>query len=108
MRTDELTEEQRDEITDKLADRVVERRLESVATLFLEMNKPITFIGGQALLVGAPIFGTLFGYENMQRLALYFQSPENVERLLVRIEDLSRERDAREKGGAEPSPEGSP
>ncbi|HHX39529.1 MAG TPA: hypothetical protein GX715_06155 [Armatimonadetes bacterium] len=108
MLRDELTPEQRDEVTEKLAARVVERRLESVATLFLELNKPIAFIGGQALLVGAPIFGTLFGYENMQRLALYFQSPENVERLLVRIEELSQERDAREKGGAEPSAEGSP
>ena len=97
MLRDELTPEQRDEVTEKLAARVVERRLESVATLFLELNKPIAFIGGQALLVGAPIFGTLFGYENMQRLALYFQSPENVERLLMRIEELSQERDARRK-----------
>jgi len=97
---DELSAEQRGEIAEQLARRVVGRKLESAAILFLEMNKPIAFLGGQALLMAAPLFGTLFGYENAQRLALFFQSSENVEMLIRRIEEMSRERDARE--GSEP------
>lgn len=108
MLPDELSAEERDALADRLARRVVERRLETVATLFLEMHKPIAFLGGQAMLMGAPVLGTLFGYENLQRLALFFQSAENVELLLQRIEVLSRERDAREAGGSAAAPEGSP
>ncbi len=92
MLPEELTTEERAEIADRLAKKVADRRLESVATLFLEMNKPIAFIGGQALLVAAPIFGTIFGYDDMQRLALFFQSADNIELLLQRIEALARER----------------
>ncbi len=108
MLRDELTPEERDQIADQLAHRVVERRLETVGALFLEMHTPIAFLGGQALLVGAPIFGTLFGYENLQRLALFFQSAENVDCLLARIEALSRERETQAAGGENPAPEGSP
>lgn len=114
MQPNELSTEERDEIVERLAKQVVDRRLESVATLFLEMHKPITFLGGQALLLGAPLLGTIFGYENMQKLALFFQTPENVDALLQRIEELSREADQQDaetdasQGGDSPAaPEGS-
>ncbi|MBI3945806.1 MAG: hypothetical protein HY321_07795 [Armatimonadetes bacterium] len=87
----ELSEEARAELVESLARRVTERRLEMPAVLFLEMHKPIAFLGGQALAVAAPLLGALFGYENVQRLALFVQSPENIEALTQRIEAMSRE-----------------
>lgn len=91
---DEPRAEEQSRLVDQLAGRVVERRLETAATLFLEMHKPIAFLGGQALYAAAPILGTLFGYEHMQRLAAFMERPENVEELLLRIEEMCRERDS--------------
>lgn len=87
----ELSEAQRAALVEDLARRVVARRLEVPAVLFLEMHKPIAFLGSQVLAVAAPILGALFGYANLQRLALFFQSPENVEALIQRIEAMSQE-----------------
>ncbi|MDH7568123.1 MAG: hypothetical protein QHJ73_00880 [Armatimonadota bacterium] len=98
MILDELSAQERAEMVERLARRVVERRLESVATLFLEMHKPVCFLGGQLLSVAAPILGALFGFEPMQRLALFVQSRENVEALLTRIEEMSGERRAGAEG----------
>ncbi|MCX7688976.1 MAG: hypothetical protein N2045_13505, partial [Fimbriimonadales bacterium] len=49
-----LTEAQKQELIDALAQKVVKRGLSSPAILFLELHKPLAFIGSQAGIVFAP------------------------------------------------------
>lgn len=108
MLADELSSESREEIIERLARRVCERGLEGVAVLFLELNKPLAFLGGQAMLVAAPLLGTLFGFEEMQKVALFLHSPENLDALAERIETQSRERRQRGRTRQPDGPAGTP
>lgn len=81
-----LAEEDRDRLLDAAAAAVVERRLEVPAVLFLEMNRPLSFVASQALIVFAPLLGPLFGPERLERLTALLEDRENVDRLLDRIE----------------------
>lgn len=96
--TGEMTADERARWIEEVARRVADKQLETVAVLFLEMHRPLAFLGSQALLVAAPMLGTLFGFENMQRVALFIQSPENIEALVRRIEALARERNTAPEG----------
>ena len=89
----ELTPEEADEMIESIACDVVRRRLETPTILFLESHKPLSFIASQALVVGTPILGTLFGVERMSGYSALLRSRENLEKLIRRIETLSAERD---------------
>jgi|YelNatPaOPRAMG01_1025707.scaffolds.fasta_scaffold66240_3 hypothetical protein len=72
-----------------VARKVVERRLEVPAVFFLEMNKPLSFIVGQSLLVAMPFLAPLLGLQRVEQLSILLQDRENVDRLIQRIEELS-------------------
>lgn len=96
-KTDEegdLSSEERDQLIENLARKIVDRKLETPAILFLEMHKPVAFLGSQALLVASPILAPLFGMEGPEKYSRLFSSIDNVEKLIQRIEDLSEERDS--------------
>ncbi|HET6452987.1 MAG TPA: hypothetical protein VFI02_01160 [Armatimonadota bacterium] len=96
-KTDEegdLSSEERDKLIENLARKIVDRRLETPAILFLEMHKPVAFLGSQALLVASPILAPLFGMEGPEKYSRLFSSIDNVEKLIQRIEDLSEERES--------------
>ncbi|MGC8833878.1 MAG: hypothetical protein ACP5R4_07455 [Armatimonadota bacterium] len=81
-----------------VARKVVERRLEVPAVFFLEMNKPLSFIVGQSLLVAMPFLAPLLGFQRVEQLSALLQDRENVDRLIQRIEELSSRRRPGESG----------
>ena len=85
----DLTDEERDGMIEKIAAGVVKRRMETPAIMFLELHKPLSFIGSQALLVGSPFGGPFVGIENVHRVSRLIGDRNNVERLIRRIEELS-------------------
>ena len=77
---------QTDVLLDKIAQTVVARRLEMPAVLFLEMHRPLAFLGSQALYFLTPLLGTIAAPEQISRLARLLDTPEGVERLIRAIE----------------------
>ena len=91
--SEEFTPEDRDKLIDELARKVTDRGLQTPAILFLEMNKPLSFIAGQAMLAASPLLMPIFGAEGVQKYSQLLSSRDNIELLIRRIEDLSEERE---------------
>lgn len=89
---EEPSQAESDRLIDSIARDVVRRRLETAAVMFLEMNKPLSFVAGQALVVGTPVLGAVFGADKVMRYGNLFGSRENVEKLIKKIEELVAER----------------
>src|SRR5947209_14552796 len=85
----ELPDDRRDELIDQMARIVTRRGLQLPAILFLEMHKPLTYLGSQAIILGSGFLAPLFGPKNVQQVAKLFETRANVERLIARIEELS-------------------
>lgn len=85
----------REVLIDQVARRLVGCGLEVPAVFFLEMNRPLSFITGQAMLLGAGVFAPFVGLERWNEFALLLCERDNVERLLRRIEELSADPSAR-------------
>ena len=83
-----LSNEDRDDIIDKIAAEVTKRGMTVPAVLFLEMHKPLGFLAGQSLIVGAGFIAPLVGPKNLQHWAKLIENPDDVERLIRRIETL--------------------
>ena len=82
----ELSVDQRDLLIDRLAQKVSRWGLTAPAILFLEANKPFSFIGSQVLLFFQPLLGFLLGDEVIGGYAQLLEDPANVERLLHLLE----------------------
>jgi len=89
----EIPPEEIDNIIESMARDVVRRRLETTAVLFLETNKPLSFVASQALVVGTPLLAPLFGVDTMRRYSGLLRSRDNIEKLIRRIEELASERE---------------
>lgn len=94
---DELSEEERDAILERIAQGIVRRGIAAPAVLFLEMNKPLSFVASQSLIVLTPFLAPFVGIDNVYRYSRLLEQRENVERLIERIEQLEHEK------GQEPS-----
>jgi 2-polyprenyl-6-methoxyphenol hydroxylase-like FAD-dependent oxidoreductase len=81
-----------DPLLDRIAAQVVRRGMVTPAVFFLEMNRPVGFLAGQATHVLTPFLAALIGLETVRKLAHLLEDPANVDRLLERIEQLERER----------------
>lgn len=92
--TTPLTDSQRDEMIDSIAHKITDRRMEAPAVLFLEMHKPLSFITSQTILVAMPFIAPLLGPERTANFSKLLQDKDNVERLILRIEELSIDRDS--------------
>ena len=95
-----LTPEEQRELIDSMARAVVARRLETPFLFFLEANRPLSFMAGQALLAGAPFLGALFGFSRVHHWARMLEDRDSVDRLSRRVEELvaARRHDARPGG----------
>jgi hypothetical protein len=89
-----------DALLDQLAGAVVRRGLETPAVFFLELNRPLTFLAGQATHVLAPFLAPLVGIGRMQELSRLLDDPRSIDRLLERIECLQREAPAERESPA--------
>ena len=92
-----LSEEETEKFVNDVATAIIKRRLETPAVLFLEMNKPLSYIIGQGLIVTMPFLGPIIGQDRIARFSRFLQARDNVERLIQRIEDMSEERDLAER-----------
>jgi hypothetical protein len=93
----DVSPERRDQLIYMVADQVVKRGLETPATFFVEMNRPLSFIGGQALVFFAPILGVVFNQQTIEEFARLMEDRKNVDRLLNKIEELCKQRDQERK-----------
>lgn len=84
--TEELTEAEADELIAKMAGEIRRRRLEVPAVLFLEMHKPLSYVGSQAAIAFAPFLVPILGFERVNDYSRLFAKREYVERLLCAIE----------------------
>ncbi|MEA2076420.1 MAG: hypothetical protein U9O95_00190 [Candidatus Marinimicrobia bacterium] len=80
------------EMIDKIAGKIVSRRLSVPAVLFMEVLKPLNFIGAQTLNFFGPIIESLMKPENRYYdFTEFLEKRENIERILQRIEELENE-----------------
>ena len=86
---DEIDEEERDRIIEKAAQEIVKRGLTAPALLFIEMAKPINFLGSQLLVAVDPFISSILSSGDYRKFSILMEDDENVERLLQAIERLS-------------------
>jgi len=90
-----LPADERAALIERVAKAVVDRGLQSAAVLALEMHKPLAFVAAQTMIVTTPLLAPLIGLDRMQRVGRLLQEPGAVEAVIVRIEEMTVERDHR-------------
>ena len=81
------------EMIEKIASTIVKRRLSVPAILFMEVLKPLSFFGAQTLNFFGPIIESLMKKENRYYdFTSFLEDRSNIERILIRIEELENER----------------
>lgn len=89
--------EQEAAIIQKIAAKVVSLKMTVPAILFLESVKPLNYIGAQALIFFEPFVQTIFNFKEYDTFREMMERRENVERLLLKIEELDAKLLADEK-----------
>lgn len=92
-----LSDEDVEKKLDAIARQVVDRRMEMPMAMFLEMHKPLSFLASQAMIVGMPFLGPFVGHQKMADYSKLLSDSANVERLILRIEELAAQRDESDK-----------
>ena len=87
---EELTEEQTEALIDKMANEICKRKMQTPAIMMLEMHKPVASFAAQASVVFAPFAIPFVGFDMFNDYSRLASKRENVERLLLRIEELTR------------------
>ncbi|HHY16876.1 MAG TPA: hypothetical protein GX524_02260 [Firmicutes bacterium] len=90
-----IDEKRRDEIIEAIANRVKQFGMIVPAIFFLEMNKPLSYIGGQAMHFFAPIVGVFFN--TFEDYAYFFDQRDNLELLIQRLESIAAEEEDERK-----------
>ena len=81
-----------EEFIEKAASIIIDKDLEPFASFFLQAIKPVAFVSGElAMFFGAPFLLILenVGYDFLET----FQKRENIDRLLERVDVLSKEKE---------------
>lgn len=86
----ELTPERERELIENLARRCQRLGMVAPAILFLESNKPFSFIGSQAFLFFQPVL-RLLAADRLDEYVELFERRECVERLIERLEEIADE-----------------
>ncbi len=92
----DLTQEEEERVMEKISEEVVKRRLETMAIMFLESVKPLSFIGSQLAITFVGPFLGLFNNLGVDYI-MFFNKHENVEKLLKKIEEKVKVKDEEEK-----------
>src|SRR5712691_5540847 len=77
------------EILDRIAAEVVRRGMVTPAVFFIELNRPLSFLAGQAAHMLFPFLAPLFGIGTARQLAELLEDPANLDRLLKKMEQLA-------------------
>ena len=83
-----LSDTQRDEIIERVAAQLFRWNVREPAVVFLAMHAPLAFLASQFLLAAQPFLGVFTGDAFARDFALLVQDPQNVERLVARLEQL--------------------
>ncbi len=75
-----------DALVERLAHLIGRWRLAAPAVLFLEANKPLSFVGSQALLMLQPMMDLFVAPELTADLAVLFADRDRLETLITRLE----------------------
>ena len=75
-----------DALVERLAHLIGRWRLATPAVLFLEANKPLSFIGSQTLLMLQPMTDLFMAHELTADLAALFADRDRLETLISRLE----------------------
>ena len=84
-----LNIEDKDFLT-KLAEEVKSRRLTTPAIFFLEMTRPLNFVGSQAMVFFGPIISAFVKTDGYYKSAEIFENHNSIEFLIQEIERLDR------------------
>ncbi len=82
-----LEPHRRDQLIEQWAHAAVRRGLGALAVFFLEAHRPLAQVSSQALLSVQPALALLFRFDPAE-FAAFLYEPENIERLMQRIEEL--------------------
>jgi len=88
---EDIAPERRKEIIGKVAQEIVERNLTTPAIFFLEMGKPLSFLGSQAMIVANPFVQVFFPSRIYRELSVIMEKREYVEMLITEIERRNNE-----------------
>ena len=96
----ELTDEEVDDVIEQAAQKIHLYKMETVAILTLESIKPLVYIGGElsrfAISPFLPALGPAYN-ELGEKLLYVFEDRSNIEKLIVRLEELVREEQDQKK-----------
>ena len=81
-----MDQERRDALIAELVEQVERRKLTTPAIMFLEANRPFSFIVSQLLFVAEPVVGLFFQNNRAREYALLLEDRQNVELLLQQFE----------------------
>jgi hypothetical protein len=81
----------------------VDRGLGTAAVFLLEAHKPVAGIGAQALVGFQPLVEPFLRIDAGE-LAAFMRHPENIERLIRRIEELNEQRRKQQREGTDGHP----
>ena len=81
----------------RMAEKVVEWKMTVPAIMFLESVKPLNYIGAQTMIFFEPFVQTIFNFKEYDLFREMVERRENVERLLLKIEEIDAEALDRER-----------
>ncbi len=87
---------------EKIAKKIVEREMTVPAIMLLEMVKPLSFLGSQALVFLNPIVSLVVSSGDYYRFVRLLEERENIEKLAVAIEEENA-RDVARREAARPA-----
>jgi len=80
-----LDAQRRDELIDQLSQRAARLGITSPAILFLEMHKPLAFLGAQMLWATQPLLGMWWRDNDVRDLARLLEDRAGVDALIERL-----------------------
>ncbi len=95
----ELSEEEEEELIEKVSTSIVKSGFGTVALLYLESYKPLSFVGGQmGLFYLSPILPLLGRWGQLGTdLMMLISKKENVDKIINRIKELMQEEEEMKK-----------
>lgn len=88
---DDIPDEEQQAILEKVAKGIVKRQLTAPVIFFLEICKPLNFIGSQLLYAVNPFVQAILGSYNYKKFALIIERDDNFEMLISLIEKYNKE-----------------
>jgi len=88
-------------VVDQVCREIVRRHLSTPALLFLEMSRPLNFIGSQALHFFQPFFSVLTDSAGPKQFAEFLEQRGSIDYICRRIEDLEAEATEQEQANDE-------